>query len=105
MTEPAQYLKLGANAPRGVLLKGPAGTGKTLLAKALAGESGARFIAVDGSYFTSMFFGMGILKVRKLFRDARKHAPCIIFIDEIDGIGQRSSGPQQNASSTEMNRR
>ncbi|ABM97072.1 ATP-dependent metallopeptidase FtsH/Yme1/Tma family protein [Methylibium petroleiphilum] len=104
MEDPAAYLQVGARAPRGVLMTGPSGTGKTLLAKALAGETGARFIAVDGSYFTSMFFGLGVLKVRKLFRQARRSSPCILFVDEIDGIGRRSSGAGQNASTTEMNR-
>ncbi|MEO5733719.1 MAG: AAA family ATPase [Rubrivivax sp.] len=88
--DPTRYARLGAAAPRGVLLVGPPGTGKTLLAKALAGESQASFIAVDGSYFTSMFFGAGVTKVRDLFKLARKHAPCVLFIDEIDGIGRRS---------------
>ncbi len=92
MHDPSRYARLGAAAPRGVLLVGPPGTGKTLLAKALAGESQASFIAVDGSYFTSMFYGAGVAKVRELFKLARKHAPCVLFIDEIDGIGRRSGG-------------
>lgn len=93
MKSPDKYLALGAKPPRGVLLEGPPGTGKTLLARALAGECGANFIAVDGSHFSSMFYGAGIAKVRELFATARKNAPCIVFIDEFDGIGQRSSGP------------
>ncbi len=92
MKDPRQYAAVGAQAPRGVLLDGPPGTGKTLLAKALAGECGASFISVDGSYFSSMFYGAGIGKVKELFKKAREAAPCIIFIDEIDGIGKRSSG-------------
>lgn len=92
MKDPKQYAEVGAKAPRGVLLDGPPGTGKTLLAKALAGECGASFISVDGSYFSSMFYGAGIGKVKELFKKAREAAPCIIFIDEIDGIGRRSSG-------------
>jgi cell division protease FtsH len=92
MKDPAQYAAVGAHAPRGVLLDGPPGTGKTLLARALAGECGASFISVDGSYFSSMFYGAGIGKVKELFERARKAAPCIIFIDEIDGIGKRSRG-------------
>jgi cell division protease FtsH len=92
MKDPRQYAALGAKAPRGVLLDGPPGTGKTLLAKALAGECGASFIAVDGSYFSSMFYGAGIGKVRELFKKARESAPCILFIDEIDGLGRRSNG-------------
>ncbi|KQW42863.1 MULTISPECIES: AAA family ATPase [unclassified Roseateles] len=94
MKDPRQYAAVGAQAPRGVLLDGPPGTGKTLLAKALAGECGASFICVDGSYFSSMFFGAGINKVKELFKKAREAGPCIIFIDEIDGIGKRSSGKE-----------
>jgi len=90
--EPAKYAKLGALPPRGVLLVGPPGTGKTLLARALAGECKANFIAVDGSYFTAMYYGAGVAKVKELFKLARRHAPCVLFIDEIDGIGQRSQG-------------
>jgi cell division protease FtsH len=94
MKDPKQYAAVGATAPRGVLLDGPPGTGKTLLAKALAGECGASFISVDGSYFSAMFYGAGISKVKELFKRAREAAPCIIFIDEIDGIGRRSSGKE-----------
>jgi cell division protease FtsH len=94
MKDPKQYAAVGAKAPRGVLLDGPPGTGKTLLAKALAGECGASFISVDGSYFSSMFYGAGIGKVKELFKKAREAAPCIVFIDEIDGIGRRSSGKE-----------
>jgi len=90
--EPAKYARLGATPPRGVLLVGPPGTGKTLLARALAGECKASFIAVDGSYFTAMYYGAGVGKVKELFKLARRHAPCVLFIDEIDGIGQRSQG-------------
>jgi cell division protease FtsH len=96
------YDKLGAKPPRGVLLSGSPGTGKTLLAKALAGETGASFIAIDGSAFTDKFVGMGVHRVRSLFRTARKHAPCVVFIDEIDGVGRRSSG--EEAVSQENNR-
>ncbi|HZQ60704.1 MAG TPA: AAA family ATPase [Casimicrobiaceae bacterium] len=96
------YDKLGAKPPRGVLLSGPPGTGKTLLAKALAGETGASFIAIDGSAFTDKFVGMGVHRVRSLFRTARKHAPCVVFIDEIDGVGRRSAGDE--AVSQENNR-
>ena len=104
LKDPSRYLALGAQPPRGVLLEGPPGTGKTLLARALAGECGANFIAVDGSHFSSMFYGAGIAKVRELFATARKHAPCIVFIDEFDGIGQRSSGGPRSSGASEENR-
>ncbi len=102
--DPTRYARLGASAPRGVLLVGPPGTGKTLLAKALAGESGANFIAVDGSYFTAMFYGAGVAKVKELFKLARRSAPCVLFIDEIDGIGRRSEGGKGNGAESELNR-
>jgi len=102
MADPAVYAKLGARAPRGVLLVGPPGTGKTLLARALAGECGSRFIAVDGSYFTSAFYGAGVSKVKELFKLARSHAPCVLFIDEVDGIGRRGSGA--SGAESELNR-
>ena len=103
--DPSHYLKLGAAAPRGVLLVGPPGTGKTLLAKALAGESRANFIAVDGSYFTATYYGAGVAKVKALFRLARKNAPCVLFIDEVDGIGRRSRGSEHGGGAeSEMNR-
>ncbi len=106
MKSPDKYLALGAKPPRGVLLEGPPGTGKTMLARALAGECGANFIAVDGSHFSSMFYGAGIAKVRELFATARKNAPCIVFIDEFDGIGQRSNGSDrpQGGGVSEENR-
>ncbi len=104
MHDPSHYAKLGASAPRGVLLVGPPGTGKTLLAKALAGESKANFIAVDGSYFTAMFYGAGVSKVRDLFKLARKNAPCVLFIDEVDGIGKRTQGGQGGGAESELNR-
>jgi cell division protease FtsH len=101
---PAQYAKMGAAAPRGVLLVGPPGTGKTLLAKALAGESKAHFIAVDGSYFTATYYGAGVAKVKALFKLARKQAPCVLFIDEVDGIGKRAQGGPGGGAESEMNR-
>jgi cell division protease FtsH len=102
MQDPVHYAKLGAVAPRGVLLVGPPGTGKTLLAKALAGESKANFISVDGSYFTATFYGAGVNKVKSLFKLARKNAPCVLFIDEVDGIGTRSRGG--GGAESELNR-
>lgn len=102
LRDPAAYARLGARPPKGVLLTGEPGTGKTQLAKALASESNASFIQVTGSDFSSMYFGVGIQKVKALFRTARKQAPCIIFIDEIDGIGKRAE--QQRSSDAESNR-
>lgn len=104
MHDPAHYAKLGAAAPRGVLLVGAPGTGKTLLAKALAGESKANFIAVDGSYFTASFYGAGVAKVKALFKLARRHAPCVLFIDEVDGIGRRTRGGEGGGAESELNR-
>ncbi len=102
LRDPGAYAALGARPPKGVLLTGEPGTGKTQLAKALASESRASFIQVTGSDFSSMYFGVGIQKVKALFRTARKQAPCIIFIDEIDGIGKRAE--QQRSSDAESNR-
>ncbi len=102
LRDPGAYAALGARPPKGVLLTGEPGTGKTQLAKALASESNASFIQVTGSDFSSMYFGVGIQKVKALFRTARKQAPCIIFIDEIDGIGKRAE--QQRSSDAESNR-
>lgn len=104
MRDPAHYARLGAVAPRGVLLVGPPGTGKTLLAKALAGESHANFIAVDGSYFTATFYGAGVNKVKSLFKLARRNAPCVLFIDEVDGIGKRTRGGDMGGAESELNR-
>ena len=104
MHDPAHYARLGAAAPRGVLLVGPPGTGKTLLAKALAGESKANFIAVDGSYFTATFYGAGVSKVKALFKLARQNAPCVLFIDEVDGIGKRTRGGEGGGAESELNR-
>ncbi len=90
---PDKYTQAGASMPKGILLVGPPGTGKTMLAKAVAGEAGVPFFSISGSEFVEMFVGMGASKVRDLFRQAKEKAPCIVFIDEIDAIGQkRSSG-------------
>ncbi|XP_066540438.1 mitochondrial inner membrane m-AAA protease component AFG3L1-like [Hoplias malabaricus] len=89
---PEQYLDLGAKIPKGAILSGPPGTGKTLLAKATAGEAGVPFISVNGSEFLEMFVGVGAARVRDMFAIARKHAPCIIFIDEIDAVGKKRGG-------------
>jgi cell division protease FtsH len=104
LKNPGTYQKIGARAPRGVLLVGPPGTGKTLLAKALAGETKSNFISVDGSYFTSMFYGAGVSKVKTLFELARKSAPCVLFIDEIDGISKRTRSPDMRGADSESNR-
>ena len=86
---PKKYTKLGARIPKGVLLVGPPGTGKTLLAKAIAGEAGVPFFSISGSDFVEMFVGVGASRVRDLFEDAKKNAPCIVFIDEIDAVARK----------------
>ena len=86
---PRKYTQLGARIPKGVLLEGPPGTGKTLLAKAIAGEAGVPFFSISGSDFVEMFVGVGASRVRDLFQDAKKNAPCIVFIDEIDAVARR----------------
>ena len=86
---PKKYVQLGARIPKGVLLEGPPGTGKTLLAKAVAGEAGVPFFSISGSDFVEMFVGVGASRVRDLFQDAKKNAPCIVFIDEIDAVARR----------------
>ena len=91
--DPSKYQEIGASMPKGILLVGPPGTGKTMLAKAVAGESNVPFFSISGSEFVEMFVGMGASKVRDLFKQAKEKAPCIVFIDEIDAIGQkRNSG-------------
>ena len=87
--DPEKYTEIGATMPKGVLLVGPPGTGKTMLAKAVAGEANVPFFSMSGSEFVEMFVGMGASKVRDLFKQAKEKAPCIVFIDEIDAIGQK----------------
>jgi len=100
LKKPEKYQKLGAKIPRGALLSGPPGTGKTLLAKACAGEAGVTFLSLSGSDFVELYVGVGASKVRKLFEEAKKHQPSIIFIDEIDAIGKKRD-PSGNSGSSE----
>ena len=90
--DPTKYRDIGAKMPKGILLVGPPGTGKTMLAKAVAGESEVPFFSISGSEFVEMFVGMGAAKVRDLFKQAKEKAPCIVFIDEIDAIGKKRGG-------------
>lgn len=90
--DPSKYRDIGAKMPKGILLVGPPGTGKTMLAKAVAGESEVPFFSISGSEFVEMFVGMGAAKVRDLFKQAKEKAPCIVFIDEIDAIGKKRGG-------------
>ena len=90
--DPGKYQEIGASMPKGILLVGPPGTGKTMLAKAVAGEANVPFFSMSGSEFVEMFVGMGASKVRDLFRQAKEKAPCIVFIDEIDAIGKKRDG-------------
>lgn len=92
LRDPAKYQKLGGIIPRGILMVGPPGTGKTLLARAIAGEAGVRFFSISGSDFVEMFVGVGASRVRDMFTQAKEHAPCIIFIDEIDAVGRQRGG-------------
>merc|ERR1719161_1280114 len=92
LKEPGKYSALGAKIPKGVIMEGPPGTGKTLLARAVAGEAGVPFVSASGSEFVEMFVGVGAARVRDLFGEAKKNAPCIIFIDEIDAVGRQRGG-------------
>ena len=88
LRDPKKFTRLGGRIPKGVLLMGPPGTGKTLLARAIAGEAGVPFFTISGSDFVEMFVGVGASRVRDLFVQGKKNAPCIIFIDEIDAVGR-----------------
>src|ERR671937_1569185 len=92
LRDPKRFEELGARVPKGILLYGPPGTGKTLLAKAVANESGATFFAASASSFVEMFAGLGAARIRRLFSEARKHAPAIVFIDELDAVGTARQG-------------
>ena len=103
LKNPEQYTKLGAKIPKGALLIGPPGTGKTLLAKAVAGEAGVPFISISAAEFIEMFVGVGASRVRDLFAEAKKNAPCIVFIDELDAVGrQRAQGVGQGNDEREQ---
>lgn len=103
LKNPQQYIDLGAKIPKGAILTGPPGTGKTLLAKATAGEANVPFITVSGSEFLEMFVGVGPSRVRDMFTMARKHAPCILFIDEIDAVGRKRGGKNFSGHSEQEN--
>src|SRR5207253_9893079 len=93
LKQPSRFTEMGARIPKGVLLVGAPGTGKTLISRAVAGEAGVPFFSVSGSEFVEMFVGVGAARVRDLFKEAKEHAPCIVFIDEIDAVGrQRNNG-------------
>lgn len=98
LKDSAKFARLGARVPRGVLMAGPPGTGKTLMAKAVAGEAGVPFFSISGSEFVEMFVGVGASRVRDLFNRARKHAPAVIFVDEIDAVGRRRGGGMGNGN-------
>jgi len=93
LSDPQKFQKLGGKIPRGILMVGPPGTGKTLIARAIAGEAGVKFFTISGSDFVEMFVGVGASRVRDMFAQAKEHAPCIIFIDEIDAVGRQRGGP------------
>merc|ERR1719517_170534 len=101
LKNPAKYSALGAKIPKGAVMEGPPGTGKTLLARAVAGEAGVPFISASGSEFVEMFVGVGASRVRDLFQQAKKNAPCIVFIDEIDAVGRQRGNSGGGATNEE----
>lgn len=103
LKDPDRFTRLGAKLPKGVMMSGPPGTGKTLLARAVAGEAGVPFLQASGSDFEEMFVGVGARRIRDLFQEARKHAPCIIFIDEIDAVGSKRSNRDNSAVRMTLN--
>jgi cell division protease FtsH len=103
LREPEKFISLGARIPKGVLLVGPPGTGKTLMAKAVSGEAGVPFFSISGSEFVEMFVGVGASRVRDLFEQAKRHSPCIVFVDEIDAVG-RQRGAGLGGATTNANR-
>ncbi len=103
LRDPKRFHALGARVPAGVLLHGPPGTGKTLLAKAVAHESGAQFFSQSAASFVEMFAGLGASRIRRLFREARKHAPAIIFIDELDAVGGRRGSDNSSEREQTLN--
>jgi cell division protease FtsH len=105
LKDPVSHSRLGARLPKGVLLVGPPGTGKTLLARAVAGQEGVAFISISGSEFVEMFVGVGAARVRDLFEQARQHAPCIIFIDELDALGRARGTFTLGGGTTSKSRR
>src|SRR6185437_13270453 len=92
LREPGRFAAVGGRVPKGVLLVGPPGTGKTLLARSIAGEAGVPFLFASGSDFVEMYAGVGAARIRKLFKDARRHPSCIVFIDELDAVGRSRGG-------------
>ena len=102
LKDPAKYTKLGARIPKGVILVGPPGTGKTLIAKAVAGEAGVPFFSISGSDFVEMFVGVGASRVRDMFAEAKRHAPCIVIIDEIDAVGRRRGNDEREQTLNQM---
>jgi cell division protease FtsH len=101
LRDPQKFQKLGGQIPRGILMVGPPGTGKTLIARAIAGEAGVKFFTISGSDFVEMFVGVGASRVRDMFAQAKEHAPCIIFIDEIDAVGRQRGGPGMGGGNDE----